>query len=473
MIVSALQQEQIKVLEAENGLEALQVLKRNPCELIISDIKMPGMSGIELISKVKNINPAIHMIMITGFPTIDLSVHAIKAGAIDFLAKPFDIDDLLHKINIYLRKKILLSAEAKAETVNTLKLKEQIDELSTRIYIYDRIENAKESNRYIFEEMAELAAKLVDGENSAILLYDAGNDRFNPKVIKSISAELYRRVTLPSLNNLFREVIRKKEPLLRNKTDEVISINSLICVPLMIRNNVFGILTVSNKKNDLEFTEKDLSFIISLTKRASLNLENIILYESAYSNIMDTFHSLTASIQARDNYTQEHSIRVTELAIKIAGELNFPAHEIESLKVSGMLHDIGKIAVPDKILLKKKRLTDKEFSVMKNHPLVGENILKPVLLFDHEIETIRHHHERWDGRGYPYGLTGHDIPLNARILTVADSFDAMTNDRPYRKAMSAEQAVTELQNNCAKQFDKFIVKAFLKMRKMINEKESL
>jgi putative nucleotidyltransferase with HDIG domain len=284
---------------------------------------------------------------------------------------------------------------------------------------------------------------------------------------------LYRRVTLPSLNNLFREVIRKKEPLLRNKTDEVISINSLICVPLMIRNNVFGILTVSNKKNDLEFTEKDLSFIISLTKRASLNLENIILYESAYSNIMDTFHSLTASIQARDNYTQEHSIRVTELAIKIAGELNFPAHEIESLKVSGMLHDIGKIAVPDKILLKKKRLTDKEFSVMKNHPLVGENILKPVLLFDHEIETIRHHHERWDGRGYPYGLTGHDIPLNARILTVADSFDAMTNDRPYRKAMSAEQAVTELQNNCAKQFDKFIVKAFLKMRKMINEKESL
>jgi response regulator RpfG family c-di-GMP phosphodiesterase len=462
MIVEALKQAQINVLEAGNGLEALEILQNNPCDLIISDIKMPIMSGMELLNKVKIINPGIHVIMITGYGNVDISVSVMKAGAVDFITKPFDIDELLHKISIYLREKAIFSEEFKMENVDVLKVKEQMHELSTRIYIYDRIENPKDSNEQIFDEMVELAIKLTSAENCAILLYDAGNDRFNPKVIKSPSFELYRHVILPSQKNLFREVIRKKEPLLLNTEEHGKAMNSLICVPLMIRKNIFGILTISQKKSGFEFTEKDLSYLITLTKRASLNLENKILYESAYSNIMDTFRSLVTSVQARDNYTQEHSLRVTELAIKTADILNFPPHEVESLKVSGMLHDVGKIAVPDNVLLKPGKLTDEEFTLMKNHPSIGENILKPVLLFDHEIQTIRHHHERWDGRGYPYGLAGYDIPLNARILSVTDTFDAMTNNRPYRKALSKEVAIEELKINCDKQFDKLIVEAFLK-----------
>jgi response regulator RpfG family c-di-GMP phosphodiesterase len=463
LIVEALKKSQINVLEAGNGLEALEILANNPCDLIISDVKMPIMSGMELLNKVKIINPGIHVIMITGYGNVDLSVSVMKAGAVDFITKPFDIDELLHKVSIYLREKAIFSEEFKMEQVDVLKVKEQMHELSTRIYIYDRIENPKDSNEQIFEEMIELAIKLTNAESCAILLYDAANDRFNPKVIKSPSFELYRHVILPSQKNLFREVIRKKEPLLQNTEDHAKTINSLICVPLMIRKNIFGILTLSQKKSGLEFTEKDLSYIITLTKRASLNLENKILYESAYSNIMDTFRSLVTSVQVRDNYTQEHSLRVTELAIKTADVLNFPPHEIESLKVSGMLHDVGKIAVPDNILLKAGKLTDEEFTAMKNHPVVGESILKPVLLFDHEIQAIRHHHERWDGHGYPYGLSGYDIPLNARILSVADTFDAMTNNRPYRNALSKDVAITELKVNCDKQFDKLIVESFLKI----------
>jgi response regulator RpfG family c-di-GMP phosphodiesterase len=463
LIIEALRQSNINILEAENGLQALNILQNNPCDLVISDIKMPVMSGTELLDRAMKINPGIHMIMITGFPSVDLSVSVIKAGAVDFIPKPFDIDELLCKVNIYLRRKKLLSNELQAEKIDNPQLKEQLSELSTRIYIYDRIENPKDNNEQIFEEMVELAIKLTGGENCAILLYDAETDRFNPKVIKSPYFELYRHVILTSQNNLFRDVIRKKEPLLLHTEDHAKATNSLICVPLMVRKNIFGILTVSGKKSGVEFSEKDLSYVITLTKRASLNLENKILYESAYSNIMDTFHSLTTSIQSRDNYTQEHSLRVTELSVKTADVLDFPHHELESLKIAGMLHDVGKIAVPDKILLKSSKLTAKEFVLMKQHPLVGENILKPVLLFDHEINAIRHHHERWDGRGYPHELSGHDIPLNSRILTVADAFDAMTNDRPYRKAMRIKKAVAELQNNCDKQFDKLIVDAFLKI----------
>jgi len=464
MIIEALREANIScILDARNGIEALEIFKSRPCDLIISDIKMPGMSGIDLLSQVMKINPAIHMILITGFPTLDLSVSAIKTGAADFIAKPFNIDELLYKVNLYLREKKILSEDSKGERIDSLRLRDKISELSKKSYIYDRIENIREGNEQVFEEMVDLAMKLVNGESCAILLYDAENDRFEPKVVKSSIRELYAHVILPSLNGIFREAVRKKEPILMNTRDHTHMVNSLICVPLKIRNTAFGVMTLSRKRNGIEFTPKDLNFIQSLTQRASLNLENKILYESTYSSIMDTLYSLAASIQARDHYTEEHSIRVTDLAVRTAEALNVPRQDIESLKIAGMLHDVGKISVPDQILLKKDRLTDEEFAVIKGHCVTGERILKPVLLFEQECRIIRSHHERWDGRGYPDGLAGHEIPLNARILSVVDSYDAMTNNRPYRKAMSIEEAIGELRRNVDRQFDKKIVEAFLKI----------
>ncbi|MDD2671177.1 MAG: response regulator [Syntrophales bacterium] len=464
MIIDALQDSKISpVFEAENGIEALEIFQNHPCDLIISDIKMPGMSGIDLLNEIMKINPAIHMILITGFPTLDLSVSAIKTGAADFIAKPFNIDELLYKVNLYLREKKMLSDDLKRDRIDSLRLRDKISELSKKSYIYDRIESIREGNEQVFEDMVDLALKLVNGESCAILLYDAGNDRFEPKVVKSSIHELYSHVILPSLNSVFREAVRKKEPILMNTHGHTQMVNSLICVPLKIRNTAFGVMTLSRKRNGIEFTQKDLNFIQSLTRRASLNLENKILYESTYSSIMDTFYSLAASIQARDYYTEEHSIRVTDLAVRTAKVIGIPQHDIESLKIAGMLHDIGKISVPDQILLKKDGLSEDEFSVIKGHCATGEMILKPVLLFEQESRIIRSHHERWDGRGYPDGLAGCEIPLNARILTVVDSFDAMTNNRPYRRAMKTGEAVEELERNVDKQFDKIIVEAFLKI----------
>ena len=463
MIVDALETSGVSVLEAENGLEALQLMEDHSCDLIISDVKMPGMSGIDLLNKVMDKNPAIHMIMITGFPTLELSVAAIKTGAVDFMAKPFDIDELLHKVQIYLREKIILSEEAKREIRDSQKLKDKANELSIHSFIYDSIENTKGSNDHIFQEMTELALKLVGGESSSILIYDAESEKFNIKAIRSSVYERYRHQILPTLNSVFLDVVEKKKPVIINSRNHADFLNSHICVPLKIRNLVFGILTLTRKKNGIDFSQKDLNYINSLTKRASLNLENKILYESTYTNIIDTFRSLAASIQLRDHYTQEHSTRVTESAIKLAKALELPAHEIESLRISGTLHDIGKVAIPDNILLKPDRLTPEEFDIIKNHPLIGETILKPVLFFENEIKAIRHHHERWDGKGYPDGISGHDIPLNARILTVVDSFDAMTNNRPYRKALTLAEAIMELKCNRGIQFDEFLVDTFLEI----------
>jgi putative nucleotidyltransferase with HDIG domain len=190
-------------------------------------------------------------------------------------------------------------------------------------------------------------------------------------------------------------------------------------------------------------------------------MENRLLYESMYSNITDTFRSLIASIHLRDRYTQRHSSNVTELAAKTAEALHCSEKEIESIRIAGMFHDIGKIAIPDNILLKKDRLTEEEYTIIKEHPAIGEYILKSVALMDSERKIILHHHERWDGRGYPDGLSGNEIPLLSRILSVVDSFDAMMSNRPYRDALGIDTAIDELKKNSESQFDKNIVGAFI------------
>jgi HD-GYP domain-containing protein (c-di-GMP phosphodiesterase class II) len=151
------------------------------------------------------------------------------------------------------------------------------------------------------------------------------------------------------------------------------------------------------------------------------------------------------------------------MSLKIAVQLGCSIKDRESLKIAGVLHDVGKIAVPDSILLKAGKLTSEEYMIIKNHPTIGENILRPVVLLEKERRIIQCHHERWDGKGYPLGLSGTEIPYLARILAVADSFDAMTSDRPYHPAMPLQKAIEELVKNKNTQFDPDIVDAFIKI----------
>jgi len=465
LIVDTLSQSShYQITEAENGKEALHLFDENNFDLVISDIMMPGMSGMDLLHLIRERNPAAAVIMITGNPTTDLTVNAIKKGAVDFLTKPFDIDELLYKVDIHLRQKEMLHGEVLGQLVEQSKLTDKTDELSKQGYIYDSIEDSPMDNDIIFEKIAELALKLVDGEVCSIMLFDAQDNEFHDKVIKGNTEGIDRNYTKsPALKMVFNEVIERKEAILINSNDHPEVAPSLICAPLMIRNTILGIMSIRKKKNREVFSKKDLHHILSLTKRASLNLENKILYESIFFNIMDTLKSLISSIQARDHYTEEHSRRVTDEAIRLAESMNCSPKELESIKIAGVLHDVGKIAVPDSILLKASGLTDEEYLIIKNHPTVGENILKPIILLDRERLIIQCHHERWDGKGYPLGLKGQDIPILARILAVVDSFDAMTNNRPYRPAMTKEKAIKELVENKNTQFDAAIVDAYIKI----------
>lgn len=187
--------------------------------------------------------------------------------------------------------------------------------------------------------------------------------------------------------------------------------------------------------------------------------------ETAYSELKDayrgTMESLRLAVDAKDSYTKNHSDRVSYYAVLIAQKLNLSESEIETIRDGGLFHDIGKIGIPDSILQKTSKLTDEEYDDIKNHPSIGAHILKPAKIFENIIPIVKHHHERYDGHGYPSNLKGEEIPLSARIVCIADSFDAMTSDRSYRPRFTLFKALEELERCKGTQFDPQLVDLFV------------
>ncbi|MBR3697336.1 MAG: HD-GYP domain-containing protein [Clostridia bacterium] len=178
---------------------------------------------------------------------------------------------------------------------------------------------------------------------------------------------------------------------------------------------------------------------------------------------LESIETLLYAVEAKDSYTRGHSDRVSEYSVLIGKYLSLSEEELNILRIGGIFHDIGKIGISDQILKKKGKLTDEEYLEIKNHPNIGKNILSNSTIFKDIIPIVLHHHERFDGTGYPSNLKGEEIPYLARITSIADSFDAMTSNRPYRTVLSLEQARSEIEKNSGTQFDPKIVKVFLEV----------
>lgn len=306
-------------ISAHNGKEALNHFYKEAFSLIISDIKMPQMDGIELLQRVKAIDPKMKMIMVTAYPEIDLAVNAMKLGAYDFIIKPADLDLIVMSVKKALESK---------------RLEEEIEAYQNRL-----------------EELVE--------ERTLKLQY------------------AYRTL-----------------------------------------------------------------------KKAHL----------------DSVKVLAEAIDAKDPYTRGHSDRVKRMSLAIAKKMGFSEERMEGLEYGALLHDIGKIGIKDEILQKEGPLNGIEYEYIKEHPLIGVKIVEGVEFFKDKIPIIRHHHEHYDGRGYPDGLAGEAIPLEARIISVPDAFDAMTSVRPHRGVMPLQDVLTELKNCKGKQFDPKVLDIFLSER---------
>ena len=234
----------------------------------------------------------------------------------------------------------------------------------------------------------------------------------------------------------------------------------LVAVPIQRQDKVLGVLFCLDKI-EADFTTQDSKLLTSIANETAIYLENNTLFSDARGMMMGLLHALTSAVDAKDTYTCGHSQRVALFGREIAVRAGLSEALVERVYMAGLLHDVGKIGVPEEVLRKPGKLTDEEFTQMKQHVEIGARILKDVRQIDDLIPGVLYHHERYDGKGYPHSLAGQGIPLVARILCVADCFDAMTSNRTYRKALPIEVALMEIRRCAGTQFDPVLADAFL------------
>lgn len=255
----------------------------------------------------------------------------------------------------------------------------------------------------------------------------------------------------------------KKDPRFYKSADKKTDFvtRDMICVPVKVKDKVIGVLQAINKKGGI-FTEDDMRLFQLFSNQVAIALDNARLYEEIRETFFATAEALAEAIEKRDPYTGGHTKRVVYYSLAAAKYLNLTPREFELLKLSAILHDIGKIGVEDRVLRKPDKLNDEEARLMKMHPHMGADIMRHIKQLKDLIPGMMYHHERPDGKGYPDGLKDKDIPIIARVISVADTYDAMTTDRPYRKGLSHQTAIDEIKKEAGTQFDKDVALAFVK-----------
>jgi len=248
------------------------------------------------------------------------------------------------------------------------------------------------------------------------------------------------------------------------------------CIPSYFGSELLGFMLLGKKLNGRDFVDEELDFFVALNSNVAMAIRNARLYkdlehelERKHQMFARTTIALAAAIEAKDHYTHGHTTRVTSLSFEIAKRMkeksgySLDEKFFENLHIGSLLHDIGKIGVPEHILNKRGPLTVGERNRIKEHPLIGVNILKPIKELEAAISGVKYHHERFDGNGYPEGLKGQEIPLEASIIAVADSFDAMSTNRPYRLSLNKEQAINEIKRLSGRQFCPKVSEVFLEL----------
>ena len=473
-----------ETLTAKNGLEALEVLKNEDVDCCFTDINMPEMNGLDLAENIRQMDNTMPVIVMTGYPSLENTIQTIKNGVVDFLIKPVNLKQMELCMQRVLRQRslfvenVLLKQEVKGKE-RLEKLNQELTYKVEELHILNKIMSSFTtivSTTDVFKRAVDVALEITHAHHAVFHVINESVDQ--PFEVASASTTPADRnlstaasaqpvATHPTLSKLIVEVVADKIPLLvsnnngtRGLPPEVLS---AMVVPLKIRDKVFGVLTASLGQGEVRFSEKDLYYLSFLAKSAANSIENLALYENIYENLFATLYAFVSAVEARDLYTREHSSRVTGISMIIGKQMGCSVEELDILNFAGHLHDIGKIGIRDDILLKPGRLTDEEFDKIKEHPIIGANILEQMGFWDKERQIIRCHHERYDGTGYPDGLKQEQIPFLARIHSVADVYDAMASDRAYRKRMEEEVILKIINEGVGSQFDPDVVAAFMEV----------
>jgi putative nucleotidyltransferase with HDIG domain len=339
------------------------------------------------------------------------------------------------------------------------------------LYRADRITRDIEDLDRTLEDLMDLIFEVIRASRGYVFLVEQETRALTPYVRRApglLEADAEIVVSRTVLDSVIerRESVLSKDALVDERFADSPSlyrskVRSAMCAPLVNRGKVLGAIYIDSTSEAGFYTTDDLALLSALALKAATSVDNARLYDDLRNLLYNTVETLVRAMQARDRYTSGHSARVSRYALLMADKLHLSTKDKHDLYLAAMLHDIGKIGIPDELLNREGKLNEEQMRQVRSHVSLGASMLKALGEMSPIVPLILHHHEAWDGSGYPDGLKKEEIPLMARILAVADSFDAMTSDRPYRRAMSRAEAIEEIKRFSGKSFDPRVVEAFL------------
>jgi putative nucleotidyltransferase with HDIG domain len=325
----------------------------------------------------------------------------------------------------------------------------------------------------LLEQAIKMTQKTLNASAASVLLFGDSDQELYFEVASGPVGRALKQVKISTGCGIAGHVSRTGKPLIANNVsrhpnfhrsiDEItgFTTTSLICAPLVIHRKILGVIEVLNKLDGRDFDDGDLEAVVSVAATIAMAIENTRLHQTVLDSYRSTIATLAAAIDAKDPYTCGHSQRVMEYTLMAGKMLSLPAEDMETLEYASILHDIGKISIDARILNKADVLTPAEWDIIREHPVTGAKLLKGIPFLEKASDFVLYHHERYDGTGYPYGLKGEDIPIEARLMAVADAFDTMITDRAYKRAISVEDGIKELYRCSGTQFCPMAVDAIL------------
>jgi len=489
----SLTQNGYKVNTALTGEDGLESVRREPPDLIILDLRLPKKTGFEVCAALKSSKDTAHIpiVMVSASAEVDARLQGLMHGADDYLTKPFSPKELLIKVRRIFERiektELLSTKNRELETevarnredllVRNKELRFQVYSLETLMELTHQLNSSLDLDYTLNTLILSVVGQLR--VNSACLFLT--DDREDPKrldacTFKGLKEESARGISFYYAGPFVRALL----PLdgediqphrladLEHDTDldgEVGALFAagltLVC-PVVMKQRLAAILAVGEKVSGQEFQAHDLEMLRVLSESAGMAIENARLFKDLQEAYVSTVRLLVSRIEEKDPYTHGHTERVAAYAVGIAKEMGFVPEEVQRIQFGAFLHDIGKVHTEDHVLHKPGALTDEEWRIVKMHPLRGAEMVKGVRFLERVTDMIRHHHERVDGRGYPDGLKGDEITTAAKIVNVADAFDAMTTDRPYRAGLTVEQAIGQMTEKAGTQFAAEIVEVFVR-----------
>lgn len=439
---------------AASAEQALRLVADQQFDLILSDINMPGLNGLEFLRAVKSKQPGTRVALMTGVPSVDSAAVGLRYGAYDYLPKPFSVTELKTLLERVRADRRLGGGRVDLRAGLAEEMERRQLGLEALLHIGElALESADPG--VLMDAVLHSAVRAIRCDAALMLLRDAGGEF---QVRQHGSASLAVEITR-LLQVRFGELIRTGggRPLALTGLDG--RITALVTLVPGI-GQAIGMLCLAREASLISaFLPHETELLLGFARTAAVALQKLLLRENVQRNLIDTISSFINALESKDPYLKGHSARVSLYSGEIATVMGMAPAEAEVVNRGGMLHDLGKLGTLDQILRMPRKLTFEEFDVVKGHPAAGDKILKPLRFLAGEAKAVRHHHERYDGRGYPDKLESDGIPLIARIVSVADAFDAMTSDRPYRRALAFEDGLREITRSMRAQFDPAVARA--------------